>query len=294
MSERADTVAGLLWDGMERLRAAGVEEATREARRLLSHALDRPAAALIGAGGEAVGAAQAAAYRALIDRRAAREPVARILGRRGFWTLELAVGPAVLDPRPDSETLVEAALARFPDPAAPFRVVDLGTGSGCLLLAVLAERPAARGLGIDRSAATAAAARANALSAGLGDRAAFAVGDWAAAVAGPVDLVLCNPPYIERAAIAGLAPEVRGHDPALALDGGDDGYDAYRALLPGLARALAPGGAAVLEVGAGQWNAVARLAEATGFAVEACARDSGGIARALVLGRGGEGARLGR
>lgn len=279
------TVGTLLADATRRLTEAGVEAPGRDARLLLSTAMAVDPAALIGAGREAVTADAAARFEAYLTRRAGREPVSRILGRRAFWTLDLAVDPAVLDPRADSETLVAAALDLGPGPEAPAYVLDLGVGSGCLLLAVLAERPRARGLGIDRSEAAARIARANAVSLGLADRASIAVGDWQAAVAGPVDLVLVNPPYIPAGDIAGLAPEVTEYDPRAALDGGTDGLDAYRAILADLDRVLAPGGIALFELGAGQWAALADLLPAHGFAAAHCRRDAAGVARVLVAGR---------
>ena len=215
----------------------------------------------------------AARFRAAIEARLGATPVAQILGSQGFWTLDLAVSSATLIPRPDTETLVEAALDALPDPAAPLRVLDLGTGTGCLLLAVLAERPEAFGGGVDLVPEAATLAAANARRNGLEGRAAFLAGDWAAALSGRFDLVVSNPPYIESAAIAGLMPEVARHEPRSALDGGADGLDAYRELaliLPGL---LAPGGVAVIELGAGQREGVEALARAAGLHPVACRRD---------------------
>jgi len=278
------TVGKLLCQGAATLRAAGIEEARAEARLLLGHVLGLDAAGLLARRHEAV---EAAPFHAAIARRAAREPLAYITGRQGFWTLDLAVSPATLIPRADSESLVEAALAALPDRDAGLRVLDLGTGTGCLLLAVLAERPRAFGIGVDLVPAAAALAAGNAARNGLADRAAFLAGDWAAALAGRFDLVLSNPPYIESDAIAGLMPEVARHEPRSALDGGADGLAAYRhlaAILPGL---LAPGGAAVLELGAGQRQAVERLAREAGLVPAGCRRDLGGIERALVLRPGG-------
>jgi release factor glutamine methyltransferase len=213
----------------------------------------------------------------------AHEPFAYLIGRVGFWTLELEVSPATLIPRADSETLVEAALEACPDKGAALRVLDLGTGTGALLLAVLSEFPAANGIGIDLKPAAAALAARNAARLGLAARARFLAGDWAAAVLGPFDLILCNPPYIESAAIAGLMPEVAQHEPASALDGGADGLAAYRRIIADLPRVLAPRGVAVLELGQGQQAAVAALGRAAGLKPEACSADLGGVPRALVL-----------
>lgn len=215
-------------------------------------------------------------------RRLAREPVHRILGRRAFWTLDLAISPAVLDPRPDSETLVEAALALAPRPCA--RVLDLGTGSGALLCALLTEWPEASGLGVDRSVEACRVARRNVEACGCGARALVVAGDWGAALAGPFDVVVSNPPYIRSDDIAGLDPEVRDHDPALALDGGADGLAAYRAIAPLAARLLAPGGLLAVEVGWTQGEDVAGLLAQAGFGEVGRRRDLGGHDR-VVTGR---------
>jgi release factor glutamine methyltransferase len=233
-----------------------------------------------------VPAPAAARFAGLLRRRLAHEPMALLRGEQGFWSLNFQVSPATLIPRADSEALVEAALAAFPNAAAPLRVLDLGTGTGCLLLAVLAERPEASGLGVDRVPAAAALARENARMLGLAGRARFLVADWAAPLAGQFDLVLCNPPYIESAAIPGLMPEVARHEPASALDGGADGLAAYRAVLAALPGLLAPGGLAVLELGAGQESAVSALAVARGLALRGCRPDLGGVVRALMLAAG--------
>lgn len=280
----APTLQALEREATARLEAAGVEAPRRDARLLLAAALERPAAALIGAGRETAPAEGAARFETLVERRTRREPVSRILGRREFWSLDFDISPAVLDPRADSETLVAAALEAFPDKAAPLRVLDLGVGSGCLLLSVLAERPAARGLGLDISLETAALARRNAAALGLSNRALIAAGDWTRAAAGPFDLILANPPYIPSGELAQLAPEVRDFDPAGALDGGPDGLDPYRTILPAAVDLLQPEGRILLELGAGQWRAVGDLAEAAGLHLHACRRDGSGVARCLVAG----------
>jgi release factor glutamine methyltransferase len=206
---------------------------------LLAHALGVPPAHLIEAPMRAV---PTGSFEALIARRAAREPLALIVGHREFWSLDFAASPDTLVPRADSETLIEAALAEFPARDAALRMLDLGTGTGCLLLAGLHEFPAAFGVGVDRLPAVAALARRNAASLGLAGRAAFVCADWAAPLAGRFDLVLCNPPYIPAAEVATLMPEVALHEPASALDGGSDGLDSYRAVIPRLPGLLAPGG----------------------------------------------------
>ena len=222
-------------------------------------------------------------YAHLVARRMAHEPIAYILGYRDFWTLRIEVGPGVLIPRPDSETLVEACLdfARHERGAGwPSRVLDLGTGPGTLLLAVLSEFPDATGLGVDASEQALAYARDNAEELGMADRTGFQSGDWGKGVDGAFDLILCNPPYIADSEI--LMPDVADHEPAGALFAGADGLDDYRRIIPDLPRLLAPDGLAVLEIGATQHISVRKLAEAAGFAV-ACRQDLGGRDRALLL-----------
>lgn len=267
----------------EALRRAGLEDADLDARCLAADALRTDQAGLLARAEEIVDPASAARLAGHVRRRLAREPVGRILGLREFWGLPFRLSPQTLEPRPDTETVVEAALERVADRQAPVRLLDLGTGSGCLLVALLSELPRARGLGIDRSAGAAAAARANAAANGVGARAAFLCGDWAEAVKARFDLVVSNPPYIPARAVAGLAPEVSRHDPRLALDGGDDGLDAYRAILAALPRLLAPGGCAVLEIGFDQAEALAELAAGAGLDMAELRRDLAGRPRAVTL-----------
>lgn len=271
------------------LRAAGVEAPRLEARWLLAHVLGCREEDLLRDPRAPVPAEKGAAFAGLLRRRAAREPLAHLLGHVGFWTLDLAVSDATLVPRPDSEAVVEAALAAFADRGRVRRVLDLGTGTGALLLAVLAECPGAWGVGVDLAPAAARLAARNAAANGLADRACFVAADWDAPLAGPFDLVLSNPPYIPSEAIPGLMPEVARHEPRLALDGGADGLDAYRRILRSLPGLLAPGGRAVLEIGAGQGEAVEAIARRQGLAPLARGRDLGGIERAVVLGTAGGG-----
>lgn len=222
----------------------------------------------------------------LIVRRLAHEPVAYITGLRDFWTIELEVGPGVLIPRPDSETLIEAAVEHF-GKAGPARVLDLGTGPGTLLLAALAQWPAATGLGVDRSPDALAYARRNAERVGCADRAAFRLGDWAQNVEGRFDLVLCNPPYVESD--ARLDAQVVRYEPAEALFAGPDGLDDYRAIIPQLPALLSPRGMIAVEIGATQGEAVSSLFRNAGLTPE-IRRDLGGRDRAIVhfsLGIGG-------
>lgn len=267
---------------------AGIASPALDARVLLCAAASLDHAALLRDPDRPLGTAAAAAT-AYARRRLAGEPVARILGRREFWSLMLAVTPDVLDPRADSETLVEAALAEMTGQRdRPLRLLDLGTGSGCLLAALLTEWPHASGLGIDRSAAACAVARRNLAALGLADRAQVLCADWSAALspAARFDLVVSNPPYIETAGIAGLADEVRRHDPFGALDGGADGLDCYRQIVALLSGLLNPDGRAILELGQGQGPEVSALAVSAGLDVVRLWRDLAGIERALVLRRG--------
>lgn len=218
-------------------------------------------------------------FEGLVVRRLAHEPVAYITGRRDFWTIEIEVGPGVLVPRPDSETLIEAAQERFGD-RGPATILDLGTGPGSLLLAVLDQWRQARGLGIDRSDAALGYARRNARRLGLAGRARFARGDWTAGLAERFDLVLCNPPYVEAA--AALARDVSGWEPAEALFAGSDGLDAYRVLAPLIGSVIAPGGLACVEIGPAQAATAGALFEAAGLSVE-LRRDLAGRPRCLLL-----------
>ena len=225
--------------------------------------------------------ASPAAFASLVERRLSHEPVAYITGRRAFWTIELEVGPGVLIPRPDSETLIEAAIGLF-GKEGPATILDLGTGPGTLLLAALDQWPRARGLGIDRSDIALQYAERNAARLGLSGRAEFRRGDWGDGLTGKFDLILSNPPYVE--AEAPLVPGVAGWEPAEALFAGPDGLDAYRRLAPRLGTLLASNGAACLEIGAGQETAVRALLAAEGFAVSSRA-DLAGVPRCLVLKR---------
>jgi release factor glutamine methyltransferase len=217
-------------------------------------------------------------------RRLAGEPVWRILGEREFWGLPFRLSPATLEPRPDSETLVEAALAALPERRDDaLSILDLGTGSGCLLIALLSEFRAARGVGVDLSEEACATARGNAVLNGVADRAAIRQGEWTRGLSQRFDLIVSNPPYIPTAEIATLSPAVREHDPLLALDGGDDGLACYRALAASLPDSLAPGGLAVLEIGAGQGPDVTALMDAAGLRFAGSRRDLGGHQRALLF-----------
>ncbi|MBV9882434.1 MAG: peptide chain release factor N(5)-glutamine methyltransferase [Sphingomonadaceae bacterium] len=254
-------------------RLAAISETPRlDAELLMAHALDiEREALLLGGLDEAV----PATFEPLLQRRLAHEPIAYLTGRRGFWTIELEVGPGVLVPRPDSETLIQAAVARF-GAAGPRTILDLGTGPGTLLLAALDQWPEARGLGVDASAEALAYARRN----GAGRKAEFRLGNWGEGIGERFELILCNPPYVE--ASADLPADVARYEPTAALYAGADGLDAYRSLAPQFARLLAPGGIVCLEIGAGQQEAVSALMAAEGFTIES-RKDLSGIVRCLIL-----------
>jgi release factor glutamine methyltransferase len=277
---------GLIARLAARLAEAGIEDARAEAWLLLAAATGRERAALVAGDGVMLDPGAQARLEKLLRRRLAREPMAYILGEKEFWSLRFAVGPAVLIPRPDSETLVEAALARIPDRTAPLRVLDLGTCSGCLLLALLSELPKATGTGVDASAAALAVAEANAHRLGLADRASFAAGDWGHRLDGPFDLIVGNPPYVREADWLGLQPEVRDFEPRTALLAGADALDAYRALAPECVRLLATDGVLVLEIGLGQGDAVTAILAAHGLDVVERRRDLGDVERCLVARHG--------
>ena len=270
------------------LRDAGIDTPAVDARLLIGEALRLDHAALVSRSDEIIAPERRAAIEAFAARRLAREPVSRILGRREFWSLPLAVTPDVLVPRPDTETLVERALDHVVKNglrAEPLRVLDIGTGTGALLLALLSELPNASGIGTDISDAAIAVARENARMLGLDARASFVAGSYTAGLPGPFDIIVSNPPYIARAEIETLAPEVRDHDPRLALDGGEDGLDAYRAVIAETRPLLAPAGRLILELGADQAPAVTALAEASGLVLHGEPQDDlGGIPRALAAG----------
>ena len=267
-----------------RFRAAGLDSPELDARLLIGHALGLDHAQLARSDAQPLVAAQQNAIATLARRRLVHEPVARILGSKEFWSLRLEIDAATLVPRPETETVVEAALGAADiraSRARPWRIADLGTGSGAILLALLSELPNARGVGSDVSAAALEVARSNARRLQQ-ERACFVVCDMAAALRGPFDLIVTNPPYIATRDIARLAPEVRLFDPRLALDGGADGLDGYRSLTASAPPLLAPGGALVVELGAGLAEPVAALFAAAGLAPAQPHSDLNGLPRALV------------
>jgi release factor glutamine methyltransferase len=270
-----------LWtDVKKRLEAAGVDMPVFDARLLVEAGAGVSRMDIVTDPRRILTDDQVAAVDALTRRREAREPVAHITGRRHFWTIELAVTPDVLIPRPETELLVESAMHVLPV-EEPSRVLDLGVGSGAILLAVLTERPYATGVGIDASPDALTVAQLNADALKLADRVDLRVGNWGEGVGGGFDLVVSNPPYIASKDIETLQPEVARFEPRLALDGGADGLDAYRTIIADLPHLLKPGGAFALEVGLGQAEAVRALAEAAGLSTGEAKRDLAGIPRVV-------------
>lgn len=277
----AATIGQALAAARLRLRDAGIPDAGLDARVLVGYALDLSVSDVVGYPERALTDAGRHRIETLLDRRLRREPVAYITGGREFWSLPLSVTPAALIPRPDSETLIEAILDDVSDRSAPLRVVDLGTGSGCLVLALLRELANATAVAVDRSAAALHLARMNAVALGLANRLRFVASDWASALAGPFDIVVTNPPYVATAEWPGLAPEIRLFEPQAALLGGNDGLCAYRRIVPDLPRILAPQGRAYLECGHDQSGRIAELLRGHGFATITVQTDLGGRARCI-------------
>ena len=271
-----------------RLRDAGHDSPELDARVLVGHALGMDHTALVAAAEQPLAPNAATDIARLAARRLAGEPIARIVGAKEFWGLSFIVTPAVLVPRPETETVVELALALIDqqgERTRALRIADLGTGSGAILLALLSELPNAGGIGTDIDAQALAVARRNAEALGLAARATFLCGDYGGALQGPFDLVVSNPPYIARRDIEGLAPEVRDHDPPHALDGGADGLAAYRAIAADAPRLLAPSGRLVVEIGAGQQRDCERTLIQGGLAIDAVRHDLSGLARAVAATR---------
>jgi release factor glutamine methyltransferase len=269
-----------------RLARHAIDTPDLDARLIIGHALSLDHAGLVRAAERKLDAVEIAAVEAVTERRLAGEPIARIIGVKEFWGLPVGLEPAVLVPRPETETVVERALAavlRNGPRTRPLRIADLGVGSGAITLALLSELPNAFAVGTDSDCRTLVTARHNAGVLGLARRAAFVACDFGAALAGGFDLVVANPPYVRSVDIPSLAPEVRDFDPWLALDGGADGLAAYRAIAGDARRLLAPRASLVVEIGEGQAEAVARLFDAAGLGTTEIAPDLAGISRAVVV-----------
>lgn len=267
--------------GAERLAAAGIGSANLDARVLLARAMDVPSEALVFAA--APSTAQLERYETLIARRESREPLAYVTGCKEFWSSTFEVGPGVLVPRPDTETLLDEVLRAFPDHAQPLDVLDLGTGSGCLLIAFLSQYSQARGVGVDELDAALAWARRNADRNGVAQRCTWLRGGWAAAQERTFDVILSNPPYLAAAEHRDLAPEIARHEPREALFAGEDGLDAYRALAPVIAKSLRPGGWSGVEIGAGQQDRVCEIIAGAGLEIARVAPDLSGTPRCVVI-----------
>lgn len=283
---RAPTRAEIIARGAAQLAAVGVPEADRDARLLYRWAAGLEGPALATAIGESAQAGELSRFEDAVAARERRVPVSQIVGRRLFWGRSFRVTADVLDPRPETETLIAHALEGPP----ARRILDLGTGSGCILLTLLAEWPEAKGLGVDVSAAALEVSAGNARALGVDQRATFGLGDWCVGVDGPFDLVVSNPPYLAEAEHDALEPEVRLHEPRAALAGGDDGLDAYRRIAAGIGPLLAPGGRLMLEIGPGQGAAVSGIFTAEGRGVARILPDLDGRDRVVVVSRPQDGA----
>lgn len=278
----SETLVSLWTDVRKRLEAAGIDSPVLDARLLLEAGAGVSRLEIVTDPRRPVSEAQVNAVNALTARREAREPVSHILGCKHFWTLDLAVNAHVLTPRPETEFVVEVGLQETLPADAPHRILDLGAGSGAIILALLKERPNASGVAIDISNEALEMVRANAHALGVTDRLEIRQNDWAKDLDEQFDLVVSNPPYIRSGDIEGLAPEVSRYEPWLALDGGDDGMVAYRIITAALPRLLKPGAAFALEVGLGQAEGVKALAEAAGLTTDEPRRDLAGIPRVVV------------
>lgn len=277
------TIGEALADAVEQLEEAGVDSAHLDARLLLARVLGVSRAYLTMHADAYLSDAELMGFESLLERRIAREPMAQILGEREFWSLSFRVTSDTLDPRPDSESIIEAVLRYVPNKQSRLLMADFGVGSGCLLLSLLSEYPQAHGLGVDMSEGALDVAEKNAHSLGLATRATFHKTSWGEGVIGRYDVIVSNPPYIREADMETLEPEVTEYEPHSALVGGKDGLDAYRALLPDVKRLLAPRGVAVLEFGQGQAADVTALAEANGLRLVETCKDLAGIERCVVL-----------
>ena len=282
------TIAKAIAEATSNLESANVDDPRREARLLIGAALQKTSTQIFNSVDEIISQSNLDRISELLSRRANGEPVAYILGEREFWSLPLMVSPATLIPRPDSETLIELVLEHYSD-CPPGRILDLGTGSGCLLLALLSEFKMATGVGVDISADAIAVAAENAKRVELFDRSDFLQGNWTKGQVNTFDLIVSNPPYIPTRDIDGLDKDVRAFEPMTALDGGDDGLDMYRAIFSAISQVLAADGKVVVEIGIGQRDDVCGIALINGFDLVKARADIGGIIRGLMFHKKGVG-----
>ena len=277
------TVGRYLNQIAQRLEEAGIESPRLDARIMVSHVLRMEPSEVFLRSNDRIDLALQDNINALVERRLAKEPVSRITGKREFWGLSFELSADTLDPRPDTETLVEVVLemkANFAD--RPIKILDLGTGTGCILLALLNECPKASGVGIDVSAGAVSVARSNAQRLGLSDRAKFAVADWADGIKDEFDIVVSNPPYVAEVDRNTLPEDVERYDPSTALFGGSDGFDAYHTLIPEVNRVLCPSGFCAIEVGVDQAGTVSEMMRSAGFDILDHRYDLSGIVRCIV------------
>lgn len=278
-----ETIESLLRQGSQKLQQVGIENPRREAKLLLQYALGLSAEQIIGIARDQP--LEAERYRTLLARRARREPLAYITAHKGFWTLDLKVSPATIVPRADTETIISTMLTYFPNRQQALSVLDLGTGTGCLLLAILAEYRFAWGVGVDINPQAVQLAYENIRRCNVEKRAWVFAGQWSDALDSEwrFESVVSNPPYIPTTDLQTLMPEVRDYEPFLALDGGSDGLEAYRALCQRLPLVLKDNGLAFLEIGINQAHSVCTIAQAYGLQVVAVTKDFSGIERVVVL-----------
>ena len=280
---RAISAIDALRDAVLALQQAKIETASLDARLLLLHVLGISKEQFLSGSVSKLSSQQYAAYQDLVEQRVARRPLSQLVGKREFWDLTFKVTSVTLDPRPDSESLIEAVLAHIPDVSTSLKVLDLGTGTGCLLLTLLSLYEHASGTGVDISEAALEVAKANAKNLGLQMRSRFAQSSWGSGVEGTFDVIISNPPYIPTKAIEALAPEVRLYEPILALDGGEDGLDCYRIIMPRIGALLAKGGIAVFEMGMGQLRDVEAIATQNGLKCIGKREDMAGIPRCVIV-----------